>query len=129
MSDCERIAQVAHDKWGTVSDLLRSLMINEPMSESLVLCANCSFALLLTKNEQFTKKLTKIEFFGTFFCKFFFKNERFSHSFFFNEQCEWIAQVAHKKWAKERITHFFAKNEQFAQKADDLIPNPALDAI
>ena len=44
MRDCERFAQVAHDT------------VNEPMSESLVLCANCSFALLLTKNKQFTKK-------------------------------------------------------------------------
>ena len=32
ISDCERIAQVAHDKWATMSDLLRSLMINEQMS-------------------------------------------------------------------------------------------------
>ena len=35
MSDCERIAQVAQAKWATVSDSLRSLMINEQMSNSL----------------------------------------------------------------------------------------------
>ena len=38
MSDYERIAQVAHvahDKWATVGDLLRSLRINEQMSKSL----------------------------------------------------------------------------------------------
>ena len=34
-SDLERMAQVAHDKWATVSDTLRSLMINERMSDSL----------------------------------------------------------------------------------------------
>ena len=28
MRDCEGIAQVAHDKWATLSDSLRSLMIN-----------------------------------------------------------------------------------------------------
>ena len=46
MSNCERIAQVAQDKWATVSDFLRSLMINELMSNSLKKKAICSFALL-----------------------------------------------------------------------------------
>ena len=66
-----------------------------------------------------------------------------------NERYEWIAQVAHQKWANEqidyvahqkwancsvyfyRITHlliirsfFFAKNERFAQKTDEWSPNP-----
>ena len=31
MSDCERIAQVAPDKWATVSESLRSLMTNEQL--------------------------------------------------------------------------------------------------
>ena len=35
-SDCERIAQVAHDKWATVSDLLRSLMINKRFAHNFV---------------------------------------------------------------------------------------------
>ena len=35
MSDCERFAQIAQDKWATVSESLRSLMINEQMSNSL----------------------------------------------------------------------------------------------
>ena len=30
---------------------------------------------------------------------FYWKNERISHFLFFGEQCEWIAQVAHQKWA------------------------------
>ena len=33
---CEQIAQVAHKKWVTMSDSLRSLTKNEQMSESLV---------------------------------------------------------------------------------------------
>ena len=35
MSDCERIAQVAQDKWATMSNSLRSLRGNERMSDSL----------------------------------------------------------------------------------------------
>ena len=31
MSDCERIAQVAQDKWATVSESLRALMTNEQL--------------------------------------------------------------------------------------------------
>ena len=85
------------------------------------------------------------------FCKFYKKNERFAQSLFFKERCEWIAQVAHQKWAMganrsglspkmsewanysffEQITHlpifvhFLAKNKQFTQKTDERIPNPA----
>ena len=33
---CERIAQVAHQNWATMSILLRSLTKKEEMSESLV---------------------------------------------------------------------------------------------
>ena len=35
MSDREQIAQVAQDKWATMSDSLRSLRGNERMSDSL----------------------------------------------------------------------------------------------
>ena len=35
MSECERFAQVAQDKWANVSDSLRSLRTKERMSESL----------------------------------------------------------------------------------------------
>ena len=55
MIDCEKIAQVAHVKRATVSDSLRSLRINEQMSESLVFFEQ--IALLLTKNELFAKKI------------------------------------------------------------------------
>ena len=50
-----------------------------------------------------------------------------------NEQCEQIAQVAQQKWANEQMARvflanrsfalFFAKNERFAQKTDEWIPN------
>ena len=47
---------------------------------------------------------------------------------------ERIAQVAHQKWANERVVNFlceslicsfFRKNERFAQKTDEWISNPA----
>ena len=75
-SDYEQIAQVANQKWSTVSNLLRSLTTNEQpwadpsgcswhksnLSESLVFSEWIS--LLLTKNERFTQKyLNKIIFF------------------------------------------------------------------
>ena len=77
MSDCERIAQVSHDKEATVSESLRSLMTKEQHKRFAqgahdkrankripwFFWANHSFAFLLTKNEQFAqKKLTKIVF-------------------------------------------------------------------
>ena len=108
MSDCERTAQVAHDKWANHS----------------FFWTNCSFALSLTKNEQFPQKnLTKL----IFFCKFK-KKELFAHCLFFNERCEPIAQVAHQKWAiwanhsghppkisdHERFTQVTHQNEQIA---------------
>ena len=37
--DCERIPQVAHDKWATVSELLRLLMSKERLSAN---CSGCS---------------------------------------------------------------------------------------
>ena len=43
---CEQIAQVAHQKWATMSNLPRSLRRNEQMSESLILLSElliCSF--------------------------------------------------------------------------------------
>ena len=73
-SNCEPIAQVTHEKWATVSDSLRSLMLNEQNS-----------------------KKSKIKFFGTFFVCL--KKQVIAHSLFFNEWCERIAQAAHQKWA------------------------------
>ena len=50
MSDHERFAQVAHQKWATMSELLKSLTKKEQMSESLVFLANRSFAHFFAKN-------------------------------------------------------------------------------
>ena len=67
---CERIAQVAHQKWATMSDSLRSLRGNErswanrsgrspKMSEWVnrsFFWANRSFAYFWAKNERFARK-------------------------------------------------------------------------
>ena len=58
---------------------------------------------------------------------FYYKNERFAHSLLFNEQCERIAQVAHQKWANERIARFFeriAHSLIFSQKTSDSLRKP-----
>ena len=107
MSDRERIAQVAQDKWATLSDSLRSLRGNEQMSDSLKKC---------------WLKKSKILFFSMFYIQFFYwKNERIAHFLFFGERCEWIAQVAHQKWAMwaNRSGHSpkMSDHEQFAQVA------------
>ena len=57
-------------------------------------------------------------------------NERIPHSLIFGEKCELIAQVAHQKWAIERITRFLSELlirsifRSFAQKTDEEIPSP-----
>ena len=81
MNKCERFAQVAQDKWATVSESFRSLMTNEQMwvirsvrsgqmsewANCSVFWANPSFSLLLTKNEQFVQFFF---FFNHIFCSF-----------------------------------------------------------
>ena len=116
MSNRERINQVTHDKWATVSDSLRSLIINERLSDLLKKC------LLKNLKSYFLYVLNRF---------FYLKNERFAHSFFFGEQCE---RIAHQKWANERIARIFEgiahslmfsqKKERFAQKTDERIPSP-----
>ena len=104
-SDREQIAQVAHDKRVTVSDLLRLLMINMWMSDSL-------------------KTFWLKSYLEYVFCTL--KKEPFAHSLFLmshvsgllrsltkKERCEWIAQVAHQKWANEYRSFFWA-NHSFA---------------
>ena len=138
MSNCEQIAQFAHDKWVNVSDLLRLLMTNERMSKSLgFFIANSSFSLLLTKFEQFTQNfLNKIKFLYIFYSclKSFLKKQKI-RSFLLSEvskllrslrtndqpwaicsgcsegmsNCEQIAQVAHQKRANEQIAHFLSE--------------------
>ena len=108
MSDRERIAQVAQDKWATVSKSLRSLMImiNERMS-------NSHKKIWLTNLKSY--------FLVCFINVFLFKIERFPQSLCFGKRCEQIAQVAHQKWAMwaNRSGHSpkMSDHEQFAQVA------------
>ena len=93
MSDRERFAQVAHDKW-----------VNERFTQ------------------KFWLKKSKILFFSMFYIRFFYlKNERFAHSLFFGEQCEQIAKVAHQKlamWANPSGRSLkMSNNKRFAQVA------------
>ena len=100
MSDCERIAQVTHDKWTTVSELLRSLFCSQKMSD-----------------------LLKFYWLKSYFVVRFL---RAIHSFpFFNERCEQSAQFAHQKWAMWTNRSGRSSNEQiarfFEQMSDALI--------
>ena len=54
MSDHERFAQVAHQKWATMSESLRSLTKNDRMSKSLVFLSESLIRSFL--NEQFAQK-------------------------------------------------------------------------
>ena len=53
---CERIAQVAHQKWATMSESLRSLTKNERMSKSLIFLSKSLIRSFFEKKEQFTQK-------------------------------------------------------------------------
>ena len=77
MSDCERFAQNAQDKWATVSELLRLLRRNErPWANRSGRSRQMSY------HERFAQVA-----------------QRIAHFLFFGEGCEWITQVAHQKWA------------------------------
>ena len=78
MSTSERIAQVAQEKWAAVSNLLRLLMINEQMSNSL------------------KKNWLQLYFWYGFVC-FKKTHKRFAYSLFFNDRFEQIAQVTNQK--------------------------------
>ena len=67
-SDHEQITQVTHDKWVTVSDSLRSLMINEWMSKSLVF--SNQIAHLLFRSQKTSDSLKKI-WLKSYFCYIF----------------------------------------------------------
>ena len=71
MSDCERIAQVAHEKWANVSDSLRSLRTNEWMSKSLgILSKSLMFLFSSQKMSNPLKKIPKNRFFVRFYSFF-----------------------------------------------------------
>ena len=139
MSDCERFAQIALDKWATVSEPLRLLMTNEQITRFFERIAHLLFSSQKTSNSP-----QKIWLNSYFFCKFY-KKDLFAHYLFFNERCEPIAQVAHQKWAiwanhsghppkisdHERFTQVTHQNEQiahylliFLQKTSNLLRKP-----
>ena len=158
MSDCEWFAQnaqdkwatvsnahVAQDKWATVSKPLRFLRLSHDK------WANERFA------QKIWLKKSNILFFSMFYNGFLFKKLaiRLIPSFLVsnvsvslrsltkNEQCERFAQVAQQKWAtmseslrlltkNERMSKsliFSQKNERFAQKTDERIPNPVFNPL
>ena len=124
ISDCERFAQIAKDKWVTVSESLRSLKTNEQLwvnrtDRSRQMSDRERFAQTAHDkwvNEQFAQKnLPKNlkSYFSVCFIYFFLnlKYEWFAHSLFLvsdvseslrpltkNERCEPIVQFAHQKW-------------------------------
>ena len=64
-SDCERFAQIAQDKWATVSELIRSLRGNERSwairsGRSEEMSDVSEWLISLTKNEQMSDLLKKI---------------------------------------------------------------------
>ena len=133
MSDCERFAQVAHDKWVNVSDSLRSLRTNGQMSESLgflLFRANRSFSLSLTKNERFAQKKfgKKSYFLYVFYSSLEVKKKKsFAHSFWAKwanrpgcsgqmSDCEPFAQVTQKEWAiVSKLVRSLTKNERMSK--------------
>ena len=141
MRECERFAQVAQDKWANRSVFWAN------RSCSLLLTKNVQF---LKKIEKIVFWYV-FTFFGSFFLKCSFLLSEVSESLRLlrtNEQpqaiCsgrsegmsdrEQIAQVSNQKMSKwanhslfEQIAHlltFLAKNERFAPKFDERIPNP-----
>ena len=132
MSDCEWFAQIAQEKWATVSELLRLLMSKERPWANRSGCSwqksDCErFAQVAHDkyvNERFAQKnLIKIV---SLVCFLYVKKEPFAYSLFLmshvsgllrsltkKERCEWIAQVAHQKWANEYRSFFWA-NHSFA---------------
>ena len=121
MSNCERFAQIAQDKWATVSESLRSLRGNEQPWANRSGCSRQmsdhervnQVAQRKWANERFPKKN---EWF-IHLLNFGERPERFAHdrsfplsdlseSLIWFEQNEWFTHIAHQKRG----------NEQFAQK-------------
>ena len=132
ISECERFAQVAQDKWATVSESLRSLMTNEGMWAIRSGCSGQMSELLgfLSKSLMFSfahkkwtirsKKFEKIvfwyvfTFFGSFFLKMLIPSER----------SERIAQVAQDKWATvSDLLRSLRRNELSWANRSDRSPN------
>ena len=86
MSDCEQIAQVAHDKW-----------VNEQITLFFEQIAH--FLFHSQKMSDSLKKFEEIMFFCTFLQYFWKYLKKAKVSLIPSERSEWIAQVAQDKWA------------------------------
>ena len=107
MSDCEQFAQIAQDKWATVSELIRSLISKEQP------WANRSGRSYQKSDSRWLKK-SKILFFSMFYITFKMSDSLIP--FFLNQRCERIAQVDHQKWANmSKSLRLITKNEQIAR--------------
>ena len=100
MSDCERFAHIAQDKWATVSESLRLIRGNERMSDLLKKIAyknlkSCFLTFLVCFIYIFFEKMSK-SLISSFLVS------KVSESLMWltkNERCERIAQVTHQKRA------------------------------
>ena len=109
MSNCERIAQVAHVKRATVSNSLRSIMINEWRRESLVFLRELLIRSFTHKKRAIRlKNLTEIVFFSTSCFKLLIHSFLMSHMrkssgcspimselFVFWANCSFFEKIAH----------------------------------
>ena len=141
MSDCEQIAQVAHDKWANVSDLLRSLRTNEQMSKKLSFFKQIAHFLFCSqKMSDSLKKIRKNRFFT--FSQFFLKFLKKAKDSLIPSERTWaicsgrsegmsdrerFAQVAHQKNERMSKSLTFWANRSFAQffcqKTSDSLQN------
>ena len=98
MSGCELFAQIAQDKWATVSESLRG---NEQpwanrSGRSRQMSNHERFVMSLRGNKWISNSLkkiwlkkSKILFFSMFYKRcFYWKNERIAHFLFFGERCQ-----------------------------------------
>ena len=108
-SDRERIAQVAHYKWATVSNLLRSLMINERISDLLkTIWLKPYFLVCFIYVFLFKKKSDSL--IPSFLMSIVSESLRLLIK---NEQCERIAQDALQKCATmSDLLWLLTKNER-----------------
>ena len=111
--DREQIAQVAHDKWATASDLLRSLMINERMNESLVFSEQIAYSLFCSQQTSVSRKQFWLKsYLLVRLCMFFLRG---IHLF---PLCYWVMWVncsgCSPKMSKWANCLFFWANRSFA---------------
>ena len=122
MSYCDQKAQVTHDKWATISDLLRLLMINEQMSkwadermsESLIRSFSHKKRAIHSKKFDWNRILVH-------FCMFFKKLAIYSFPFLMSDVRNLLRSLTKNEqiskslvfWINCSFAHFLAKNKRF----------------